>query len=701
MIGGRLVNGTFNPRKMSSLHQWCHAGSENVSTGGARQFTAANTEFLSATSNSDLQTGDTDFAFSAWIFPDSSSAVMGIVSKYTGTNSTSEYKIELNTSLNVIVTLNAGGETTKTGSGTLIEDVWNHVVVQHDTGTSVKITINGGTTETIAYTGGNTVYATDFRVGIRTATAQPMDGRIALLGFWKRLLTDAEISQLWNTGRGLAYGDLDAGLKTTLIGFWNLNEASGAAIDQHGSNDLSDNASVTAANGPGAGKSRYYTLANDEFHSLDPPINPGTSDFAICGWFNLADTGTNKQLISCGGGGSGNNGFAIYTRDAQMRLYFVDGVQAGRLSTAKTAGITADAWFFWVWNFDRDGNAQLWVNNADYGTTDISSHAASLDPDEELAIGGLTFSSGTAVEDMNGRICRTMWFTKLLDETARTALYNDGDGMAYADLTAEQKTAWGIYAAWDGDEASGNLIDQHGDNDMTDNNTVTSADGPESPLSHGVVNGDLVQDVTDLSSNEFECHQATAGSKPSWISNGINTFPTLRFDGSADYMTASSISTALSGSDKPFTIISAIEKASNSGTDAIFSLGNTGDANPFHEIRTEAANNYESHRSDDSPSTVTDSGGTPDTDPHIVSVTFTGTAVSIHVDGAVVVDDQAHDVGTMTVNQFAVGALVKNAVSNYFAGDISEWSIYSVAKSAADRNQVEKRLGAKYGVSVA
>ena len=231
-------------------------------TGGARQFTAANTEFLSATSNSELETGSTDFAFSAWVYPDSKSASMGIVSRYTGSTGTSEYFIELDTSLRVTIAMDGDSETIETGSGTLTEDAWNHVVVEHDDGTSLRITINGGSTQTISYTDGNTaeVDGVNFRVGIRTATASPMNGRMALLGYWKRLLTTAEISQLRNGGLGLSYGALDSGLRTSLISYWNLNEESGNAIDQHGSNDLTDNNTVTAAQGPGADSNNVNAL---------------------------------------------------------------------------------------------------------------------------------------------------------------------------------------------------------------------------------------------------------------------------------------------------------------------------------------------------------------------------------------------------------------------------------------------------------
>ena len=82
-------------------------------------------------------------------------------------------------------------------------------------------------------------------------------------------------------------------------------------------------------------------------------------------------------------------------------------------------------------------------------------------------------------------------------------------------------------------------------------------------------------------------------------------------------------------------------------------------------------------------------------------VTFTGSHVSVHLDGTAIVETQAHNVGTMTVDQFTLGALRTNANSNYLAGDIAELIVYSDAKSAADRGRLEQYLGNKYGITIA
>ena len=224
---------------------------EDVPPFGSRQFTAATSEYFNVSSNSNLQTGDTDFAFSMWVYPDTSTAAMGLVSKYTGSTGTSEYFVDLDTNRNVVVTMDADSETTKTGSGVLTEDAWNHVVVEHDNGTGIRITINGGATEAIAYTGGNSVETVDFRVGSRTGAATFLNGRLSRLGFWKKVLSSTELTQLYNGGVGLAYAALDNTLKTSLISYWNLDEASGNATDSHtNSYHLTDNNTVTAALGP-------------------------------------------------------------------------------------------------------------------------------------------------------------------------------------------------------------------------------------------------------------------------------------------------------------------------------------------------------------------------------------------------------------------------------------------------------------------
>jgi hypothetical protein len=241
---------------------------------GSRQFTTANSEYFNIASNSNLQTGATDFAFSMWVYPDTSTGGMTLVSKYTGSTGTSEYYVELNTSLKVVVRLSAASEEVVTSSGSLTEDAWNHVVVEHDNGTGIRVTINGGVTETLALTGGNTEETVDFRVGSRSGSSVFLNGRLSRLGFWKKVLSSAELTQLYNDGVGLAYAALDDTLQTSLISYWNLDEASGNAIDSHTNGyDLIDNNTVTAEGGPLDYELRQTTGSSDEGSLGGYPIN--------------------------------------------------------------------------------------------------------------------------------------------------------------------------------------------------------------------------------------------------------------------------------------------------------------------------------------------------------------------------------------------------------------------------------------------
>jgi hypothetical protein len=80
-------------------------------------------------------------------------------------------------------------------------------------------------------------------------------GRLQYWGKWDRVLSDAECVALYNSGQGLKYAELSAGVKTSLVSYWDLDEAGpGTRLDKHGTNHLSDVAgNVGTATGLRAG----------------------------------------------------------------------------------------------------------------------------------------------------------------------------------------------------------------------------------------------------------------------------------------------------------------------------------------------------------------------------------------------------------------------------------------------------------------
>ena len=255
----------------------------------------------------------------------------------------------------------------------------------------------------------------------------------------------------------------------------NKVQATGSATTQTlSSTAISEDAWYMMHLANAGGTARLFTAANEERFNRTA-INPGTNDFAVSGWVYFDTLSANSMIINCGAGSNGNNGFNVFARsNGSVTMYFNDSVQGSRLSTTCTSVFAAGQWYHWVLNFDRDGNMGLLVDGTSKCTVDISSHSASLDPATDLFLG--MFSPG--IEHLNGRLARIIWHTTLLDSDDITLLNNDGKGKFYSDFTAAEKTSLGIYAAWDGTEASGNLIDSHGSLDMTDNNTITTAGGP-------------------------------------------------------------------------------------------------------------------------------------------------------------------------------------------------------------------------------
>jgi hypothetical protein len=87
------------------------------------------------------------------------------------------------------------------------------------------------------------------RIGSDPSGTRYLDGRVDNVGFWKRVLTAQDRTDLYNSGKGLDYSKLTDTLKTNLMAYWNLDEDSGTRKDSAGTNNLTDNNTVTDAPG--------------------------------------------------------------------------------------------------------------------------------------------------------------------------------------------------------------------------------------------------------------------------------------------------------------------------------------------------------------------------------------------------------------------------------------------------------------------
>jgi len=183
---------------------------------GARDFELGDTEYFNIADNADLSTGDIDFTITVWVNLESRLSYMGIVTKWS-TDGNREYALAYNTSQGFyfFVTTNGFSATSAqvqaTTFGNPSAGVWCFVVVWHDaTANTLNICVNDGTVDSVSHSGGVANSAGPFQIGAQGGGSY-FDGMIDEVGLWKRVLTSAEITALYNGGAGLAYSSFGGG----------------------------------------------------------------------------------------------------------------------------------------------------------------------------------------------------------------------------------------------------------------------------------------------------------------------------------------------------------------------------------------------------------------------------------------------------------------------------------------------------------
>lgn len=177
----------------------------------ARSFAAASSESLSVTTSSQITMGDIPFSVSLWVNPTAYVSFDTLFSKgTTGQNKNQEYYSFVDTSSGNILYFVVGNGTTS-GSvsiAALSTAAWSLVNCWHDADAdTVNIQVNNGTPVSAAFAGGSLQSAGGLLIGAVTSEAPALfwNGAIGPVGIWKRVLTAAERTLLWNSGNGFYY----------------------------------------------------------------------------------------------------------------------------------------------------------------------------------------------------------------------------------------------------------------------------------------------------------------------------------------------------------------------------------------------------------------------------------------------------------------------------------------------------------------
>ena len=191
--------------------------------------------------------------FSAWIYRIDNNATHIIFSNQDG--NTDGFFFYVSDDEHVRCGVNSTATDEVAGKTNIIANTWNHVVAMVTDNSKLEIYVNGVFADDKSLSGsiGST---TNARIGLQShGTANDFKGYICNAGFWNRILTPTEIKSIMFK----QYADLTTSEKTSLVSFWNLDEAydsSSFVLDNHhgGGDTLSSNLwdnSATVSTGSG------------------------------------------------------------------------------------------------------------------------------------------------------------------------------------------------------------------------------------------------------------------------------------------------------------------------------------------------------------------------------------------------------------------------------------------------------------------
>ena len=217
---------------------------------------------------------------------------------------------------------------------------------------------------------------------------------------------------------------------TNLISYWKLDEASGTRVDSHGTNDLTDNNTVTQSAGK-LGNAAQFVAANSEY--LNRADNASLSMGAgvrmtLTAWV-YADslTGVDTHEIIGKRNAIDSLEYSLRTDESDLFSFFVtsDGT-VGTITLVTAEALSTATWYFVVAWYDGT-NINLQVNNGTIHSTAFS--ADIFDGTSEFDIGAV--ASLLPGWSWDGRIDSVGLWKRVLTADERAALYNAGAGTEY------------------------------------------------------------------------------------------------------------------------------------------------------------------------------------------------------------------------------------------------------------------------------
>lgn len=172
--------------------------------GNAASFVGANEEALTIGDNVALRMGDIDFTIAGWVRFDALGNT-GLVGKWA-TDSLEYLAYFDGTNLRLLVSNDGTNTVSVVNSATISANTWYFFVAWHDAAANtINISVNDNAAASAAHSTGVNSGSASFYLGRNEEGLTYLSGRLDSVSIWKRVLTAAERTQLYNSGNGMDY----------------------------------------------------------------------------------------------------------------------------------------------------------------------------------------------------------------------------------------------------------------------------------------------------------------------------------------------------------------------------------------------------------------------------------------------------------------------------------------------------------------
>lgn len=182
--------------------------------GNARDFEVSNSHRFTLADNADVSLGDIDCTICLWFNAESFDTSFPVMLAKDDTSSP-EYRLWLSSNTPTWTVWSSGGGMGRTDvawGSSVSTGTWYFVAVKHDAAANeIGISLNGGSWVTTGHSGGIQNGTCNFVVGNRASFDLNWDGLLDEIGLWKRVLSLAEVQDLYNSGSGRNYAYITGG----------------------------------------------------------------------------------------------------------------------------------------------------------------------------------------------------------------------------------------------------------------------------------------------------------------------------------------------------------------------------------------------------------------------------------------------------------------------------------------------------------